>query len=199
MTRLDNLFDSSEDRAVSPVIGVILMVAITVILAAVIGTFVLQLGDQAGGQAPSVSASVSDADYNVPSDETDVENRSNLFKIQVQSVSSSESLDNYELRVVRDDTGERAAFLGQNLITNVSNPALLNVTYNGQQAANESLSGDLTAGDTIFVQSGFKNDSGGPITANDEFVTDEADYVIQIVYIGGDEPKVVSESTVELR
>jgi flagellin-like protein len=33
------------DRAVSPVIGVILMVAITVILAAVIGTFVLGLGD----------------------------------------------------------------------------------------------------------------------------------------------------------
>ena len=34
----------ADDRAVSPVIGVILMVAITVILAAVIGTFVLGLG-----------------------------------------------------------------------------------------------------------------------------------------------------------
>lgn len=34
----------TEERAVSPVIGVILMVAITVILAAVIGTFVLGLG-----------------------------------------------------------------------------------------------------------------------------------------------------------
>jgi flagellin-like protein len=33
-----------DERAVSPVIGVILMVAITVILAAVIGTFVLNLG-----------------------------------------------------------------------------------------------------------------------------------------------------------
>jgi flagellin-like protein len=40
------MFDTfrNEDRAVSPVIGVILMVAITVILAAVIGTFVLGLG-----------------------------------------------------------------------------------------------------------------------------------------------------------
>jgi flagellin-like protein len=38
-------FVSGDDRAVSPVIGVILMVAITVILAAVIGTFVLGLGD----------------------------------------------------------------------------------------------------------------------------------------------------------
>jgi flagellin-like protein len=36
----------SSDRAVSPVIGVILMVAITVILAAVIGAFVLEIGDQ---------------------------------------------------------------------------------------------------------------------------------------------------------
>ena len=35
---------SDDERAVSPVIGVILMVAITVILAAVIGAFVLDLG-----------------------------------------------------------------------------------------------------------------------------------------------------------
>ena len=39
----------------SPVIGVILMVAITVILAAVIGTFVLGLGDQVQTTAPSAS------------------------------------------------------------------------------------------------------------------------------------------------
>jgi flagellin-like protein len=42
------------DRAVSPVIGVILMVAITVILAAVIGAFVLEIGDQQE-TAPSTS------------------------------------------------------------------------------------------------------------------------------------------------
>lgn len=44
----------TEEDAVSPVIGVILMVAITVILAAVIGAFVLNIG---GSQdtAPSVS------------------------------------------------------------------------------------------------------------------------------------------------
>jgi len=39
---IKNLF--TDDDAVSPVIGVILMVAITVILAAVIGAFVLDLG-----------------------------------------------------------------------------------------------------------------------------------------------------------
>jgi flagellin-like protein len=45
----------TDDDAVSPVIGVILMVAITVILAAVIGTFVLGLGDQVSQTTPSAS------------------------------------------------------------------------------------------------------------------------------------------------
>lgn len=38
------LVGSKQERAVSPVIGVILMVAITVILAAVIATFVMDMG-----------------------------------------------------------------------------------------------------------------------------------------------------------
>ena len=38
----------SEERAVSPVIGVILMVAITVVLAAVVGTYVLDLSENVG-------------------------------------------------------------------------------------------------------------------------------------------------------
>lgn len=51
--QLKQLLD--DDRAVSPVIGVILMVAITVILAAVIGTFVLGLGDQVSQTTPNAS------------------------------------------------------------------------------------------------------------------------------------------------
>jgi len=51
--QITNLFE--DDRAVSPVIGVILMVAITVILAAVIGTFVLGLGDSLSQSAPSAT------------------------------------------------------------------------------------------------------------------------------------------------
>ena len=50
-----------DDDAVSPVIGVILMVAITVILAAVIATFVLGLGEQVSQTAPQASFSF---DYN---------------------------------------------------------------------------------------------------------------------------------------
>jgi len=55
---------NTEDRAVSPVIGVILMVAITVILAAVIGTFVLGLGDQIGDTAPQASFDIDSAGDN---------------------------------------------------------------------------------------------------------------------------------------
>lgn len=51
--QIKNLFD--DDRAVSPVIGVILMVAITVILAAVIGTFVLGLGDSLSQTTPQAT------------------------------------------------------------------------------------------------------------------------------------------------
>jgi len=44
-----------DDDAVSPVIGVILMVAITVILAAVIASLVLGYGNQTGPQTPTTS------------------------------------------------------------------------------------------------------------------------------------------------
>jgi flagellin-like protein len=45
----------TDDDAVSPVIGVILMVAITVILAAVIASFVLGLGETANQTTPQAS------------------------------------------------------------------------------------------------------------------------------------------------
>ena len=45
MLPTEKLVGNEEERAVSPVIGVILMVAITVILAAVIAAFVLDIGD----------------------------------------------------------------------------------------------------------------------------------------------------------
>ena len=53
MRRIKQLL-GDDDSAVSPVIGVILMVAITVILAAVIASFVLGLGDQADDVSPNI-------------------------------------------------------------------------------------------------------------------------------------------------
>ncbi|MFB6082220.1 MAG: type IV pilin [Halanaeroarchaeum sp.] len=63
MTRKLELFDTEDTRAVSPVIGVILMVAITVILAAVIGTFVLGLGQNVSTATPQAQLTLS-ADSN---------------------------------------------------------------------------------------------------------------------------------------
>jgi flagellin-like protein len=56
----------TDDEAVSPVIGVILMVAITVILAAVIGTFVLNLGDDVQAN-PTAGVSVDGSEVTVTS------------------------------------------------------------------------------------------------------------------------------------
>jgi len=50
-----------DEGAVSPVIGVILMVSVTVVLAAVIGAFVLGIGDKLGEPAPNAQI---DFDYN---------------------------------------------------------------------------------------------------------------------------------------
>lgn len=52
------LVGSKDERAVSPVIGVILMVAITVILAAVIAAFVLDIGP--GDPDPSAAVSTTE-------------------------------------------------------------------------------------------------------------------------------------------
>ncbi|KAB1189979.1 type IV pilin [Haloferax sp. MBLA0076] len=66
----------TESRAVSPVIGVILMVAITVILAAVIGTFVLGLGDQVSETAPQASFSFEYTNDSVNGDELKITHES---------------------------------------------------------------------------------------------------------------------------
>ena len=58
----------NDDSAVSPVIGVILMVAITVILAAVIGTFVLGLGSN----VQSVPSAQFTFDYDTTASPTEV-------------------------------------------------------------------------------------------------------------------------------
>ena len=59
----------ADEDAVSPVIGVILMVAITVILAAVIASFVLGLGDQTQSTTPQASFAF---DYDSANSEIDI-------------------------------------------------------------------------------------------------------------------------------
>jgi flagellin-like protein len=76
--RLRALFE--DDDAVSPVIGVILMVAITVILAAVIASFVLGLGPGQGDVTPTASFSF---DYDSSSNTVTITHQSgDAIKVQ---------------------------------------------------------------------------------------------------------------------
>lgn len=87
MMNLKSAFQDSE-RAVSPVIGVILMVAITVILAAVIGTFVLGLGDSLGDSQPTAQFSV---DFDSTANNATIEH------------SGGDQIDSDELEVIVSD------------------------------------------------------------------------------------------------
>ncbi|MFC4437732.1 MULTISPECIES: type IV pilin [Natrialbaceae] len=82
-TIVRKLVGNDEERAVSPVIGVILMVAITVILAAVIAAFVLDMGDSIEGEAQAGAT-------------IEVENNSNTQQVQV-SVTSMGNAEEIEL------------------------------------------------------------------------------------------------------
>ncbi|QCW02838.1 type IV pilin [Natrinema pallidum] len=71
----NKLVGSENERAVSPVIGVILMVAITVILAAVIAAFVLDLGGSVGQEAQAgVSMEVDNSNSQVQVEVTSLGN-----------------------------------------------------------------------------------------------------------------------------
>ncbi|QGX96172.1 type IV pilin [Haloplanus rallus] len=128
----------TEDRAVSPVIGVILMVAITVILAAVIGTFVLGLGDQVSENAPQASFSFdfdggADGDFTGGSDD--------LVNITHEG---GETLDAGEISVQGD---------GTNTLT--GDPAFSGVINASTTATYEN----VDSGETIRVV--WTNPSGG--------------------------------------
>jgi len=62
---LEDITGRDGEQAVSPVIGVILMVGVVVILAAVIGAFALSFADSGGSSAPQVSL---ESDYNETND-----------------------------------------------------------------------------------------------------------------------------------
>ena len=82
---------TADDRGVSPVIGVILMVAITVILAAVIGTFVLGLGDSIGNSA---TAGITVENENTTNATIRLTNEGTATQVNVTNGSSTVELDN---------------------------------------------------------------------------------------------------------
>ncbi|ELZ67158.1 type IV pilin [Haloferax sp. Atlit-10N] len=117
----------AEDDAVSPVIGVILMVAITVILAAVIGTFVLGLGDQVGDTAPQASFSF------------DYQDESSLDNLTVTHDSGT-AIDAENVNLTADTSFQTVASDGS-----------LGTSETTQSFADMGVSDDVTAGTSVQV------------------------------------------------
>jgi flagellin-like protein len=122
-----------DEEAVSPVIGVILMVAITVILAAVIGTFVLGLGNQVQSTAPSASFSFDYAEG--AADSLDIIH------------DGGDSINENRLAVVLSDAS------GTSVTDGAKDLDTLGVTANS----------DVTAGTTIEVTDGNVNGGDGDL------------------------------------
>lgn len=127
--------EGGTDRAVSPVIGVILMVAITVILAAVIGVFVLGLGEELGDPAPSTSIDI---------DGPVIGNAADLSDVTI-SHASGDSVEYDDVDVlIRDGDGD-------NLFNDISRASLSDVVDNAE--SDEFRVGDIHSMGEIDVGS----------------------------------------------
>jgi len=135
-----------DEGAVSPVIGVILMVAVTVVLGAVIGAFVFGIGDKLGEPAPNAQINF---DYNSDNEELSI----------VHDGGDSITEDNTgKLTVTSSDTALFDPSAGNgawgSTFTVVTDDA-------GNPVPAEALpSGSTTSGDTIYT-SGNTGGSGG--------------------------------------
>ncbi len=160
-----------DDRGVSPVIGVILMVAITVILAAVIGTFVLGLGDSLQ-QAPQSQISVADADAESPVEGSDE-------GILTISHDGGDALADGEYRVrVSNESG---SFHDLHNTTNAEGS--FTIGDGGDHTSTVSLAGgdpgEFAVGDTLTVQA-------ASATGTDPDVPYAGEWSVQIIHVPSD-------------
>ncbi|QSG02294.1 type IV pilin [Natranaeroarchaeum sulfidigenes] len=146
----------SDENAVSPVIGVILMVAITVILAAVIGAFVIGIGDeqQTVPQA-SWDASQTTEDFSHDDDTT----FASLSVVEVEH-QSGQSIDSSNIDITID-----------------GNPAW-GVEPSGDPETDDSVealwsSGEISAGSTATVVLYDNDPSAGPVEEGDSVQYDD--------------------------
>jgi flagellin-like protein len=169
--KLTNLL--GHDEAVSPVIGVILMVAITVILAAVIGTFVLGLGDQVQDTAPQASFTFDyEKDANSGGDVLDITHDGG------DTISAS-SLNVSIADAENDGSGGAIEFGGgdQSVTGDVEFPT------NGTLYTD---SGDVTAGNTDEIQYGdFHIESSGAASTNSDTDLDLSAATVRVVFKSG--------------
>nr|WP_175417079.1 type IV pilin N-terminal domain-containing protein [Natrinema pallidum] len=124
------LVGDEQERAVSPVIGVILMVAITVILAAVIAAFVLDLGGSVGQEA---QAGVT----------IDVDEEANEIQIEVTSIGNSDYVD--ITGTVRDEGNDDLYDPDSSAVDEMSNLGVGDVvTISNKSSADVQIDGSYT-------------------------------------------------------
>ena len=163
---------SATGRGVSPVIGVVLMVAITVVLSAVIGTYVLDVGVRSGEPAPTASLVV------------DAEPAANLLRLEHRG---GDGLDASRTRIVlvNGSSGSRLAWPA------ASRPVILSAGH----AANLTLDADGGTGDETVDWDGdgtteYVGDGADDVSGVRPGVT----YTIQLV--DTDSQRVFFETTV---
>jgi flagellin-like protein len=127
----------TDDSAVSPVIGVILMVAVTVILAAVIGSFVLNLGGSLQQSAPQATFSF---DYEQNEDGSDAleitHDAGDTIEGENLNISSTGATDNNNGEL-NDPSNTQDVYVGKDIftgsITSGTQVTINNTTFKGEE------------------------------------------------------------------
>jgi flagellin-like protein len=176
----------TDNDAVSPVIGVILMVAITVILAAVIGTFVLGLGDQVSDSSPTASFTFETTTYSPSGGAADY----NAVEI---THDGGDQIDGSNLNVLVDGTESYAAAPSNEVLTpfNTSLTAGASTTIVGVTSADvntESESGTTNVYEEVSTNLAI-TDGGGTAVAGASNVEITDGQTVRVVWSsssGGD-------------
>ncbi len=182
----------SDDRGVSPVIGVILMVAITVILAAVIGTFVLGLGDSLQ-QAPQSQLSVEDASDGTTY--TEGATATDLLSISHRGGDALTDGD-YELRIETPGGTGLTVYDG----TELDPTYTINFDEDGtseEETVTVSLdsapSGDLEVGDSLTIM--LESDETSDGSTNEEYDL-SGEWSVQIIHTPSD--SILKDTTITI-
>jgi flagellin-like protein len=162
--KLSVLPEKDGERAVSPVIGVILMVAITVILAAVIGTFVLGLGGSTQA-APQATINVADADGSA--EVTGTADSANASLIEVNH-RGGDTLEREEttITVTNESSGSSYDLWGNSpkFTKNAEDGSSVNLIMSVQtDTSSLSTAGSLTIGAGTQATPGNTPTSGNPV------------------------------------
>lgn len=176
--------ESPADRAVSEVIGVILLVAITVILAAVIGTVVFDIGQGIGRTGPLASISLNDASDNYRDDGTEYD----AFVLEHRGGDDLELADT-RLSIRAVDTNQLVLrWDGSSGVTEANGTWA--VWYNGDAGTEitSSSTNTMESGDILLLKLSGTNGNGPP---------DNADYTVTVTDIASQSN--VARATVRLK